>query len=79
MVSTRTLDKSDDRKITTMILPFVSCGAKAPIYGVFAGALCWQRLVSRRLLDVFAWDFGRVVFRVVVQEDDFERRDPRTT
>jgi ferrous iron transport protein B len=39
MVSTRTLDKSEDRKITTMIIPFMSCGAKAPIYGVFAGAL----------------------------------------
>ncbi|HPF42298.1 MAG TPA: ferrous iron transport protein B, partial [Bacillota bacterium] len=39
MASTRTLDRDDDRKVTTMIIPFVSCGAKAPIYGVFAGAL----------------------------------------
>lgn len=39
MASTRTLDNDQDRKITTMIIPFVSCGAKAPIYGVFAGAL----------------------------------------
>jgi len=39
MASTRTLDHDEDRKITTMIIPFVSCGAKAPIYGVFAGAL----------------------------------------
>jgi len=39
MASTRTLDNDEDRKITTMIIPFVSCGAKAPIYGVFAGAL----------------------------------------
>ncbi len=39
MASTRTLDNDNDRKITTMIVPFVSCGAKAPIYGVFAGAL----------------------------------------
>ena len=39
MVSTRTLDKAEDRKLTTMIIPFMSCGAKAPIYGVFAGAL----------------------------------------
>lgn len=37
--STRTLDKAEDRKITTLIIPFISCGAKAPIYGVFAGAL----------------------------------------
>jgi len=39
MASTRTLDQAEDRKITTMIIPFVSCGAKAPIYGVIAGAL----------------------------------------
>lgn len=39
MASTRTLDKSEDRKITTMIIPFISCGAKAPIYGIIAGAI----------------------------------------
>ena len=39
ITATRTLDKDEDRKITSMIVPFVSCGAKAPIYGVFAGAL----------------------------------------
>ncbi len=39
MAATRTLDKDEDRKITTMVIPFMSCGAKAPIYGVFAGAL----------------------------------------
>ncbi len=39
MANTRTLDRDEDRKITTMIIPFISCGAKAPIYGVFAGAL----------------------------------------
>lgn len=39
MVATRTLDKAEDRKLTTMIIPFMSCGAKAPIYGLFAGAL----------------------------------------
>lgn len=39
IANTRTLDNEQDRKITAMIIPFVSCGAKAPIYGVFAGAL----------------------------------------
>jgi len=39
MASTRTLDRDEDRKITTMIIPFMSCGAKAPIYAIFAGAL----------------------------------------
>ncbi|MDD3842373.1 MAG: ferrous iron transport protein B [Candidatus Izemoplasmatales bacterium] len=39
MAATRTLDKIEDRRITTMIIPFMSCGAKAPIYAIFAGAL----------------------------------------
>jgi len=39
IVSTRTIDRDADRKVTTMVIPFISCGAKAPIYGVFAGAL----------------------------------------
>lgn len=39
ITATRTLDNDEDRKLTSMIIPFVSCGAKAPIYGVFAGAL----------------------------------------
>lgn len=39
MAATRTLDKAEDRKITTMIIPFISCGAKAPIYGIIAGAI----------------------------------------
>ncbi|MDY0373407.1 MAG: ferrous iron transport protein B [Candidatus Izemoplasmatales bacterium] len=39
ITATRTLDKEEDRKLTAMVIPFVSCGAKAPIYGVFAGAL----------------------------------------
>lgn len=37
--ASRTLDKVEDRRMTTMVIPFISCGAKAPIFGVFAGAL----------------------------------------
>ena len=50
MASTRTLDKAEDRKITTMIIPFISCGAKAPIYGIIAGAI----FVSNSYLVVFS-------------------------
>ena len=50
VASTRTLDRPEDRRITTMIIPFVSCGAKAPIYAVFAGAL----FASRSYLVVFS-------------------------
>ncbi|NLJ77856.1 MAG: ferrous iron transport protein B [Tissierellia bacterium] len=38
IMSTRTLDNKKDRMITTLINPFMSCGAKLPIYSVFIAA-----------------------------------------
>jgi len=34
----RTLENEQDRKLTLMLVPFMSCGARAPIFLVFAGA-----------------------------------------
>ena len=36
LMASRTLDSEKDRKITMMITPFMSCGAKLPIYAMFA-------------------------------------------
>ena len=38
IMSARTLDDRKDRMITTLINPFMSCGAKLPIYSVFIAA-----------------------------------------
>lgn len=38
ILSARTLDNKKDRMITTLINPFMSCGAKIPIYSVFIAA-----------------------------------------
>ncbi len=38
VLSTRTLASERDRKITTLLVPFMSCSAKLPIYAVFAAA-----------------------------------------
>lgn len=38
IMSARTLDNKKDRMITTLINPFMSCGAKLPIYSVFVAA-----------------------------------------
>ncbi|NLP47398.1 MAG: ferrous iron transport protein B [Clostridiales bacterium] len=38
IMSARTLDNRKDRMITTLINPFMSCGAKLPIYSVFIAA-----------------------------------------
>jgi len=39
IMSTRTLSSERDRKMTIIITPFMSCGAKIPIYSIFAAAL----------------------------------------
>lgn len=39
LMASRTLDNEKDRKITMMITPFISCGAKLPIYLMFAATL----------------------------------------
>lgn len=38
VMSTRTLPSDRDRKITRLLIPFMSCSAKMPIYGFFANA-----------------------------------------
>ena len=38
IMSTRTMDNQKDKMITTLIIPFMSCGAKLPIYSVFIAA-----------------------------------------
>ncbi len=36
-MAARALDSEKDRKLTMMITPFMSCGARLPIYALFAG------------------------------------------
>jgi ferrous iron transport protein B len=38
IMATRTLDSKKDRLITMMIIPFMICGAKLPIFALFIGA-----------------------------------------
>jgi ferrous iron transport protein B len=38
IMSTRTLSSERDRKMTILLIPFMSCSAKLPIYGIFAMA-----------------------------------------
>ncbi|MGM0608889.1 MAG: ferrous iron transport protein B [Candidatus Muiribacteriota bacterium] len=38
VMATRTLESKKDRILTMLVLPFMSCGAKLPIYALFAAA-----------------------------------------
>lgn len=42
IMGVRTLESDRDRKMTMMLIPWMSCGAKFPIYGIFAAALFSQ-------------------------------------
>ncbi len=37
ILATRTLENERDRKLTAVLIPFMSCGARLPIYALFAG------------------------------------------
>ncbi|MEG1778531.1 MAG: ferrous iron transporter B [Oscillospiraceae bacterium] len=37
VMAARTMENMKDRRLTIMLTPFMSCGAKLPIYGLFAG------------------------------------------
>ena len=38
VMSTRTLSSERDKKMTILLIPFISCSAKIPIYALFAAA-----------------------------------------
>lgn len=39
IMSVRTLENERDRKLTILLIPFISCGAKMPVYAIFTAAL----------------------------------------
>lgn len=39
IMSARTLESEKDRKLTALIIPFMSCNARLPVYALFAGVL----------------------------------------
>lgn len=43
VMSTRTLSSDRDKKMTIMLIPFISCSAKIPIYALFAAAFFEKR------------------------------------
>ncbi len=56
VMATRTLPSERDRKLTILLMPFMSCTAKMPIYGFFANAFfpkhAWLVMVSLYVLGV---------------------------
>ena len=69
--ATRTLERHSDRVIVSMILPFMSCSARLPVYVIFAAALfprsgswiVWGMYVLGMLVAfAFAWVLRRAAY-----------------
>ena len=72
VMATRTLNKESDRLVTLAMAPFISCGARLPVYALFAAAMfnqAGQNIVFLLYLIGIAaavftgWLFRRALFR----------------
>jgi ferrous iron transport protein B len=61
MMACRTMDNQNDRKATLFLIPFMSCGARAPIFLVFASAF----FPASADLVVFGLYLGGIVVAVI--------------
>ncbi len=43
VMAARTMENEKDRRMTILLIPFMSCGARLPIYGLFAGTFFAKR------------------------------------
>jgi len=72
VMSTRTLSSERDRKMTTLMTPFMSCSAKLPIYSylcaIFFGKFAWLVMVGLYILGIvvavlFAFISKKFIFK----------------
>ena len=72
IMATRTLETKRDRLLTILINPFMSCGARLPVYALFAGAFfsAYQGLVifSLYLLGVFIAIVMGLIFKKMLSQ-----------
>lgn len=70
IMATRTLDSQRDRTLTVMMAPFMSCGARLPVYALFAAAffpIGGQNLVfGLYLLGLFAAVMTGLMLKVTI-------------
>ena len=70
VMSTRTLPSARDRKMTILLTPFMSCTAKLPIYGFFAGAFfpgnAWWIVTALYLLGIGMGILTALIFKKTI-------------
>ena len=66
LMASRTLESDKDRKITMMITPFMSCGAKLPIYAMFAATLFADSNQTAIIFSIYMLGIVTAVFGALI-------------
>lgn len=66
LMASRTLDSDKDRKITMMITPFMSCGAKLPIYAMFAVTLFADKNKTLIIFSIYMLGLVVAIFSALI-------------
>lgn len=53
ILSTRTIEDKRDRFVTLLVNPFISCGARLPVYGLFIGAFFPAKMAGNVLFSLY--------------------------
>ena len=66
-MGTRTMENLRDKRMTIMLLPFMSCSAKLPVYALMAGAFFGRHaaivIISLYALGILAGILSGLVFK----------------
>ena len=77
IMATRTIPGSRDRKLTVMLMPFISCSAKLPIYAVFSAAFFPHHAVlAMALLYLFGIVLGLFCIKLLSKTSFFGLSEP---
>jgi ferrous iron transport protein B len=75
VMATRMLDSKRDRVLTALILPFMSCGARLPVYALFIGAFFAPRWQATVLMSLYVLGIIVAIVAANVLGRIFFRRD----
>lgn len=74
IMSVRTLENERDRKLTLLLIPFMSCGAKMPVYALFTAAMFPNHagivIFSLYLIGIFLAIVSGIIFSRTVLKGD---------
>ena len=73
-VGTRTMENEKDKRMTILLLPFMSCSAKLPVYGLMAGAFFAKGralvILSLYLIGIIVGILSGYLFRKTIFKDN---------